>query len=198
MIMTDPAANNWHELLPWYVNGTLPADECRQLEAAMAQDSSLQEELVWLQQLRTSVQQLEQPVPVGELGWQRLKRDIRRDKSKVWKRWGVGAATAATVLLSVQMGMLIKPDQRPIQVMSADGTVQNLEGYWRVQLGFASDATMADVQQWAAVHGLRIVDGPSAIGLYLVLIPQSEFATLPLLEDWLQQQPLLEHSAVME
>lgn len=196
--MNDNETTNWQEMLPWYVNGTLDSTQEKALEAAMEQDDALKQEMVWLRQLQDSIQQQEQPAPPAELGWQRLKREIHREKNSVWKRWGVGAATAATVLFSMQMGMMIKPEGQAIQVMSGAGQWENLQGYWPVQVQFAETTSVAAIQQWAAPVQARIVDGPSALGMFVILIPQSEFTDQQTLEEWLEQNAMVEHAAVLE
>ena len=59
------------ELLPWYVNGTLSSNEQARVEAWLAQSSEARNELAVLQQLAHQIKSAAIPV-ASELGWQRL------------------------------------------------------------------------------------------------------------------------------
>ena len=195
--MNDQTDTQWQDLLPWYVNGTLGEAERQQLEAAMANNPELKQEMLWLQQFQTSLHQQDIPAPPGELGWMRLRKEIRKEKTNNWRRWGMGAATAATILFSVQLGMMMNKPQPDIQVLSSSATGVNLEHHWQLQIAFTPEATAADIQQLLSDIDARIIDGPSAIGLYRIAVPESSrFADQQALQQWLEQQAGVDQAAV--
>ena len=97
-----------------------------------------------------------------EMGWQRLRRDIRRQSAKgVSSRWRF-AAIAASLFLLVQSLVVWLPDESSEHYHPLSSSV--VEPGLRVQ--FVDDAPQARIRQLLREQHLRIVDGPSAAGLY--------------------------------
>lgn len=196
--MNEQQNSDWQALLPWYVNGTLSESEREQLEHEMAKNPELQQEMLWLQQLQNALKQQDAPAPPGELGWMRLRKEIRQDKSANWRRFGIGAATAATILFSVQLGMMMNKPDPAIEVMSGSMSTQALEHHWQLQIAFKADTTAEQIQTLLYEINARIIDGPSAVGLYRVAIPESpQFADQQALKLWLTQQSSVEQVSVV-
>ena len=65
-------------LLPWYVNGTLGAEERRQVEAYLERSRHARDEVDLLRALRQQVKDEKIENSPGDLGLQRLKRDIKQ------------------------------------------------------------------------------------------------------------------------
>ena len=65
-------------LLPWYVNGSLTGEELEAVEAYLAQSAKARDEVALLTALRQQVKDEKIENSPGELGLQRLKRDINR------------------------------------------------------------------------------------------------------------------------
>lgn len=195
------------ELLPWYLNGTLEAAERVRVDALLVRSAEAREALQSLRQLAAAVREeeqatnLRQPAP-GDLGWARLQRSLRQETAATPRRdwWKPGLAVAAALVLALQIGILLRPagtdsDWR----LQSGGTAQQLlSGGYRVQLRFVEHA------QWQQIRGLLLevdgllIDGPSALGLVQVHVPTDpRFADGKALLLWLQQQPVVQHAALV-
>ena len=192
------------DLLPWYANNRLEADERARVEALLQRSAVAREALQTVQRLGAAVQAAEEafnrdtPLP-GEMGWARLQRSlpplpVRRD----W--WKPGLAVAALLVLSLQLGILLRP-VAPVddwQLQSSGPAQQVLNGGYRVQLRFVDQA------QWLQIRNLlrevdgRLIDGPSTLGMVQVFVPADpRFADGRAVLQWLQQQPLVQHAALL-
>ena len=156
-----------------FVQGRLSAQEEDAIEAAIAGDEKLIEELAYYRGLSNAAEPASAPAD-HEFGWARLSKAIAEDTAsapeqmpaandngRVWK-----IATLAFGLIAlVQAGFLfntpaIAPTDDPIYVPVAE--TQKLE----VRIIFADDATSADISALLNQVEGEIVAGPSAIGLY--------------------------------
>lgn len=151
-----------HDSLPWLVNGTLGKAEQDAAQAAIDASPELQRERDFLVALRDSVQQQ----PLGEapleLGWHRLQRDIRRERKQgVASGWRL-AAVAASLVLLVQSLMLWLPHEGSVHYRPLASSVVAAT----LQIRFVDNAPQGRIRQLLRQQHLRIVDGPSAAGLY--------------------------------
>jgi hypothetical protein len=195
------------ELLPWYLNGSLDATEREQVDALLLRSGEAREALQALRELAAAVRQdeqetnLRQPAP-GELGWARLQRSLREEAAPIPRRdwWKPGLAVAAALVVALQVGILARPaaidsDWR----LQSGGAPQQLQsGGYRLQLRFVEHA------QWQQIRGLLLeidgllIDGPSALGLVQVHVPTDpRFADGKALLLWMQQQPVVQHVALV-
>ncbi len=148
--------------LPWLVNDSLDDEERDALQATVEASPELQRERDFLAALRSSVKQQQPEAPL-ELGWRRLQRDIHRERkpkgvSASWR----AAAVAASLLLLVQSLVVWLPREGTDQYrpLSSGTQVSTL------QVRFVDSASEANIRQLLREQHLRIVDGPSAAGLY--------------------------------
>ncbi len=172
--------NDIEELLPWYVNGTLSADERQRVETHLASHPDADEEVRFLQALRASVKQTE--LPVDELGWRRLQRTMRADptaetttqatvtsiSSPTWMKFAVAASLTVALLQGLY---ILRPADDPMAgytTLSGGSAVAIAEGTVLAQIDFAPEATEAAIQSALQEVGATIVDGPSAIGPYRI------------------------------
>ena len=177
--------------LPWLVNGSLPESglDAQALRQALADDPALRSERVFLERLRTSLQQDEGALP-GELGWRRLQQKLDPNSSEsattnTWgrpaanSRWWRPLAIAASVLVAVQTVWLLNPT-------SEDGSYVPMSAPPGASVPAApAEATVLQVQpspqatllEWQAVLqeiGAQVVSGPSASGVYRIAVPQAQ------------------------
>lgn len=195
------------ELLPWYLNGSLAAAEREQVAALLARSSEAREALEQLRQLAQAVRREEQArsteqVPPLELGWARLQRSLGAERQAARRRdwWKPGLAVAAALVLALQLGILLRPADNAgdWRLQGGGATQQQIAGGYRLQLRFVDHA------QWQQVRGLLLemdavlIDGPSALGVVQVYVPaDARFADDQALLRWLQQQPVVQHAALL-
>lgn len=158
--MTEAERDEISALLVFVANGTLAGAERARVEAAVAADPGLQEELNTLRAIRATMQEEALPQSPGAFGQARLLRDIRREaKPRNWL-WQ-GAAAAAVALLVVQTAFVWRDDGLRL----AGGETELASGPV-LTVAFSGTATEADIRALLLELDLSIVSGPSAIGLY--------------------------------
>lgn len=192
-------------LLPFRVNGSLQGEDLQKLDAAMARDPALVDEARALAQLRRDIHDLPAPASPGEFGLARLLQDIDRgaDLSHHPRRTGVRPAILTAI--STAISTAIWPVPRPMWMaafaagiiglglgflfwshQSGDGTPGYLQASARsgavtFSVTFEPAVSQAALTQLLLAHDLRIVDGPSALGVYRLALP-----------DAVDRQPVIE------
>ena len=153
------------ELLPAYVNGSLAVPDREIVERALADDPDLRDELRFLESLQDALSaRATDPTP-GELGWHRLRRGIAGTSAAPPGRrhwWRQAAAAAAAVIILVQGGLLW-------QAYDGGGAGYELlggESDAQLQVRFAPQATVRDIEALLTAEDLEIVSGPGAAGIY--------------------------------
>lgn len=185
--MSPMNENEARELLPWYAADSLEPEERAAVEAALAASDDLRAELAELQVMQTSVGDT-----AGEAQWnpalitRTLARIDAHEAEKAsaggfgrvgeWLRenlfagWG-GVPTLAKAAVVAQFALLLalggswlaQPNDSHIY-----GTVGLDPDAAQIKLGFQPGIDEATLRE--TIRGLdgRIVDGPSALGLYTV------------------------------
>lgn len=153
------------ELLPAYVNGTLDAERAHRVETALHEDPGLAEEHRFLTSLRDELRRDPGRTP-GELGWQRLRRGIERERAASpaprRQRFRRPAAVAAAVVIMIQAVLLWRaydpagPAYEPFEAGRAG----------QIQVRFEPQATAKQIHALLAGADLEIVSGPGASGVY--------------------------------
>ena len=166
--------NDIELLLPFYVNGSLDADEQEEVEQALANDSELQQELAYLQALRTQVQQQQRDNSPGELGLKRLQKTLaeQKDNNEVMQQRAISSsanrwrflAIAACLMLVVQT--VVDNDSGSNIYNAAGGKTAIQHQGQLVSVTFAPDITEQAMRQFLLETNVAIVDGPSALGIY--------------------------------
>ena len=199
------------ELLPWYINGTLTAEEFSSVKAAVDSSELLQKEVAALEQLRDTVVALEEEdtiVAPSELGWMRLKKQIASHEnanSVVAKpaMWRGFIATAAVLVVALQVTLVVQPkgDEKDIQLLSGyshtEHPLQQLENFNVLQIRFTDKATIAEVNEILQQVQAVVISGPTAVGLYQIVVPNTVDieATLSLLEGQVAVSHVAEETA---
>jgi len=166
-------------LLPWYVNGTLGAEERRQVEAYLERSSHARDEVDLLRQLRRQVKEEKIEHSPGELGLQRLKRAIKQDARQQpatvagwWRPLAVAACLAVVVQAGVMVGMNsgVIPTGNEVGVAGKSAAV--------LQVTFAPDATEQQIRDVLQAAGASIADGPTALGIYNLRLVDAEITSV--------------------
>lgn len=162
--MSTPGNDHPAHLLPWYLNGTLNADERQDVESWVVSSPQGQADLQMWQAVR---QQARVPVdvPADELAWRRLKAKLPVSRAPWWQ-----AAIAAGVLLVA--GLQVSILNRDAEIHRPLGETP-LADQWRLTLRFQSSVSLADVESLLNRYDAQLVSGPSALGLYTVAVPRS-------------------------
>lgn len=188
-------------LLPWYVTGTLTRGEHAEVAAHLEVCAQCRAELESLRAIRLQVQAASDegsaPTPAARRRAMerireqpaaqaaRLRTDSAPADSSVTDRLAAffrsllapkWAPTAAVALIALQLGVLSWVIQRPEE---AQITTRGLDApVGRVQVTFAPTASEHDIRSLLGEIRGRIVDGPSADGVYLVEVPAADPARL--------------------
>ena len=170
--------NKADEQLPLWANGRLPEAERQRLEQALKDDPKLAHEADFMKALRSGLQSPPDETPPGELGLARLKRDIAhnrapqpvRRRANLWKP----LALAASVMVAIQAGLLIGSDPwravRDTNLAPASGKV-TISGP-RLQIVFDGSTSVSDMQVMLQAVNARLVDGPGALGIWTLELPE--------------------------
>lgn len=173
----DKRRREIEELLPFLLNGTLEGAELAKVEAAVAADPKLAQELEFLRAVRGDVKTRPTAQSPGEFGLARLMKDVDSERTTI-KPTGVSriwqyAAVAAVTLIIAQSALLVTAPDKLLQL--AGGSIETYSGPV-LTVAFEADATEGEIRKLLTDFGLEIVGGPSALGLYQVSV-YSEDAT---------------------
>lgn len=180
-----------------YARGNLSAERCASVELACKADKTLAEELAYYQGLRAAVRN--ESFAVDEAQWEKLSLAIddldiadappmaANDRGRVW-RWAACALGAAfigqTAFITIK-GAPSKADDAIYTTVTANGAENQL------QVSFIPLATEGDIRALLLEVEAEIVQGPSAIGLY-VLGFKSEAETTSALQTLSAQDNIIE------
>lgn len=209
--MNPSTLSRVRQLLPAYLNKTLDADDQAFMETWMREQSRLHPELLeemrWLELSRAQIRELP-PVVDPQAGWHELLSRIDAqpraqrsrlaasptwlDKLRLWWRMPVAAYAVLALLLvqSLTLTWLAWPDDT--RLMSSTPPSVDAQQVI-VQVVFKDTATVAMLRQ--AITGVdgAVVDGPGALGLWRISVPQAQaqqaLATL-------QNDPAVDHAVL--
>ncbi len=146
----------FEELLPWYANGTLGAQDKAWVDAYLEQHPEARSELDWYRSLQARVQENAPAVP-ATIGLARAMRLIQGDRPSFAERIGAffgnfglrpSYAMAALAVFAIQGGVIMtllgdaQEDANEIRALSA---VRVKEGPM-LKLSFAPDAKESDIR----------------------------------------------------
>lgn len=161
--------NDISELLPFYLNGTLGAADAMRVKLALQDDAGLQAELEMLRNVRAAVRHDPDSNSPGEIGLARLRREIAVAPPVV-QRPSYAALAAAFAMGAVVSALLAAaalrtPDETYRQ---AGGGAAPLS----LVVAFRAGATAEQISDLLLAQDAAIIDGPSAIGLYRLSLPE--------------------------
>ncbi|KAA3630412.1 MAG: hypothetical protein DWQ09_00535 [Proteobacteria bacterium] len=162
-------------LLPAYVNGTLSDAECRKVDEYITQHPEVRSELEWLKALRSGMKTLPTGNAPGEMGWQRLRRELRSETEtgspSRGSAWWKPAVAAAAVIIIVQAALLagMGPKDERFQPLSGSAGQDNV-----IQIQFHPGATELQIRTLLNSIDAQVVAGPGALGLYRIQVDSPE------------------------
>jgi hypothetical protein len=167
------------QLLPWYVNGTLEADEAAMVEAHLAECAECRADLAAEQVLAREVAAL--PLDV-EHAWsmlseridaagppRRLAEPVPFLRRKVAIGWALGGPLAAAAAVAFAVAVVPGVPSPAGQTYRALGSAPTAAP-GNALVMFKPDARDSDLRGALTKAGARIVDGPTASGAYVVRI----------------------------
>jgi anti-sigma factor RsiW len=185
---------NWAELAPFYVAGTLSDDERAEFEAALAGDPALARNVAAARAERAETLALNEALPApsaraADKLFALLDAEPAR-KPSLWERLDLGArlaefftprtlgwaASAACLLVAVEAGMLAAPKPEVAHYSTASVVVTPMHAGPHALVGFAPDARAQAIAEMLARTGVQIVEGPRAGGLFRVRLGGPELS----------------------
>jgi hypothetical protein len=171
----------FEELLPWYANGSLGAEDRAWVDAYLQQHPEARSELDWYRSLQARVQESAPAVP-PTIGLARAMRLIQGDRPTLAERIGAffgnlgmrpSYALAGLALVMVQGGVILnllgnaREDADQIRALNA---VRVDEGPM-LKISFAPDAKEADIRMLVVQVGGELAGGPGQLGDYYLRVP---------------------------
>jgi anti-sigma factor RsiW len=192
-------------LLPWYANGTLGEDEKHAVENWLAESRDARAQLAFIQTLARDVQSAP-AAQASDLGWQRLKRELKNQRGSETPKagktagswWRPGLAAAAAVVIALQIGILVQPQKEAANQHLLSGNPTALANHWLIQVEFRDETAWQSLSKLLLDLDARLIDGPSSIGLVRIAVPAGEgrFSSPDQLLDYLANQNTVVHAAL--
>ncbi len=182
--MTEPVNKQEIELLlPFYANGTLDKQEAQRVEDALVNNNELQKELVYLRALQAQIHRKEYGNSPGELGLKRLQRELQTGRnnnqqlevlSRAKDRWKYGAMAACLMLV-----VLTVTDMETKNIYQAAGgkAITQHSGII-ASVTFSPNVTEQQIRKLLLDAHVFIIDGPSAIGVYRLVVVDGDDSTI--------------------
>lgn len=164
-------------LLPWYVNGTLSGDERAFVAEHVARCDRCRREIDFLRDVFAACASL----PTGEAAPARAPQPpVRAAHGSLARNWqattpwirGLLAAELAAITVLATLLVVDVPASAPYRTL---GTVSRpaATAYDQLAVTFEAAATEADIRGSLHAAGARIVDGPTASGVFVLEVPTS-------------------------
>lgn len=204
------------ELLPWYINGTLDAQQRADVEALLTRSENARQQLAELRSLATAIKNQEKEcnsefATANELGWVRLERAVRNESNSLKRDWWRPTlAGAAAIILALQVTIISRDDLSSDsninwttlganQTLNSTGSQTVITSAHRVQVRFVEKASWKDIQGLLVSLNARLIDGPSTLGVVHMYVPEKGvlFSNDKELLRLLQQNPVIQHAAIM-
>lgn len=196
--------NRFSELLPWYVNGTIGAEDRAWLESHVAANPEAKAELDFYRSLQSRMQESAPAVP-ATIGLAKVLHLIQGDRPTLAERaraffFGEGGlrpalALAGLAVVAVQAGFIFslsreaEDDAAAIRALRAQPVAEGP----LLKLNLAPDAKEADLRfLLLSVQG-SLAGGPGQLGDYYVRVPAGKEAAAL---DKLKASPIVQAAAL--
>jgi hypothetical protein len=188
------------ELLPFYVNGTLDADDRAWVEAWLREHPKSEAELRWYESLRAKLIE-DAPAVSSEVGMERALQRIRTEgpapqrarraatpslleRLRDWLSLALpqpmlrpvlaGAVAVVALQLAVIGGLLLERDDSSSEIRALRGAVTDTKGpYFKVN--FKAEAREADIRLLLVETRASLAGGPGQLGDYYLRVPEAQF-----------------------
>lgn len=170
----DPAAHKVADvLLPWFVNGTLAADEFAFVEKHLRDCALCRHEVAWLRDLHAACVTAAETSPDAAAGARRLRHHLEaRPKLSRWTRsewrWAFAGAFAAFVALGTAW-FAGSDDGALYRTLGVREAATRPSG--TVVVVFDPATSELDLRRIVRAAGARIVDGPTQSNAYVLDVP---------------------------
>jgi hypothetical protein len=181
--------DRFDELLPWYVNGSISAEDRAFVDRYLAEHPEAAAELDWHRSLVTRMQETAPAVP-ETLGLAKAMTLIRGDRPTIAERVSgffssvIGMrpamALAGVAIFAVQGGVILnlmssaRDDASELRSLRATVT----EDRPVLKLNFAPDAREAEIRHLLVSVQGRLAAGPGQLGDYYVIVPAGREAAV--------------------
>ncbi|MGB3315565.1 MAG: hypothetical protein WBB85_14220 [Albidovulum sp.] len=166
MMDGDDREQRGADLLPFYVNGTLSPEEQAEVEALLAEDEDLRQQRDLLTRIRNSIKSEGDAYSPGELGLARLMGAVGPKP----RHYGLLAASVAAASVALGTVLYQATADRAPTYEQAGGPTQAAT----LLVAFQPHAPQGEISDLLLANDLSVVDGPSAIGLYRVLVSEEQ------------------------
>lgn len=171
----------FEELLPWYANGSLGAEDHAWVDAYLAQNPDARSELEWFRSLQARVRENVPAVP-ATIGLARAMRLIQGDRPTLAERiaaffgnFGMRPSyvVAGLALVAVQGGVIlnllgnVRESENEIRALHA----VRVEEAPMLKISFAPDAREADIRLLMVQVQGELAGGPGQLGDYYLRVP---------------------------
>ena len=191
------------ELLPWYVNGSLSAEDRAWVEHYLTEHPEAKAEVDWYRSLSTRIQENVPAVP-ATIGLAKAMTLIRGDQPTFGERFMAlfgflqmrpAMALAGLAVIAVQGGVILQmynaSEVEANEVRALKASVAK-EGPM-LKINFAPDAKEADIRHLLMSVQGRLAGGPGQLGDYFVVVPAGKEAAVA---DKLKSNPIVQAVAL--
>lgn len=173
--------DRFEELLPWYVNGSLEAEDRAFVEAYLEQHPEVRGELDWYRSLQRRVQENAPAVP-ATIGLAKAMRLIQGDRPTFSERVSAffgnmgmrpAYALAGLAIVAVQGGVILQllgdvhDNADEIRALNA----KRVDEGPMLKISFAPDARESDIRMLVMQVRGELAGGPGQLGDYYLRVP---------------------------
>ena len=165
------------DLIPWYVNGTLSADEHRSVEQSAAQCAACREEIGRQRRLSKVIAGLDVEAHQTEVAWDKLEQQLSRRPRSWWpdlRRFSVPVVPMALAACAGFAVFLVwpTPEDGSFQTLTSEPTdIRTEQATLRIKVG--PDADGDAVRRAVADLGLANIGPISSTGLFEATVPET-------------------------
>jgi hypothetical protein len=191
--------DRFDELLPWYVNGSLGAEDREWVDRYLSEHPEARPELDWARSLSTRLRD-SMPAVAPTIGLERTMERIRGKRPTLAERMGAfldslgmrpAAALAGLAIVAVQGGFILHlldsagedaTEMRSLRAVASDERPM-------LKLNFAPDAKEAAIRHLLVSVQGRLAGGPGQLGDYYVIVPAGQEAAIA---ERLKTEPIVQ------